>query len=189
MQTALLVAVSRNKEYFNGETFDLDQVVFNLETQPTGAFKLRLLGVAGDAVDTFNTQKGELLNLRPGVELKLGRHLNLNLSQSYQRLDVPGGRLFRENLSEARIVYHLNVRTFARLILQYRDVLRDPDLFPGSVEPESQQLFLQFLASYKLNPHTVVFVGYSDDHDGFQDVGLTQASRTFFAKLGYAWTM
>jgi hypothetical protein len=189
MQTALLVAATRTKEYFDGKTFDLDEVFFTFEAQPTGLFKLRLLGIAGDAVDTFNTQKGQLLNLRPGIELKLGRHLNLNLSQSYQRLDVPGGRLFRENLSEARIVYHLNVRTFARLILQYRDVRRDPDLFQGSVEPESQHLFLQFLASYKLNPHTVVFVGYSDDHDGFRDVSLTQANRTFFAKLGYAWTM
>ena len=97
--------------------------------------------------------------------------------------------LFRENLTEARVFYYFDVRKFVRLIVQYRGIVRDPALFPEPVEPEIHRLFLQFLASYKLNPRTVVFVGYSDNYLGLQDVRLTQSSRTFFIKLGYAWTL
>ncbi len=47
-------------------------------------------------------------------------------------------------------------------------------------------LFNQFLFSYKVNPQTVVFLGYSDNQAGTQSFDLTRADRTFFAKVGYA---
>jgi hypothetical protein len=189
LQTQLFVLASANKEFYNGVTFTLSRVFFTYEMQPGGSIKLRFAGIMGDEIDSFNTQRGDLLNFRPGVELKLGRHINLDLSHSYQRLDVPGGRLFEENLSEARIYYFLNVRSLIRLIAQYRNVMSDPSLFPHPVEPESERFFLQALFSYKLNPRTVVFVGYSDSHTGRGHFDLTQTDRTFFLKLGYAWTM
>jgi hypothetical protein len=108
---------------------------------------------------------------------------------SFQRLDVEGGRLFRENLSDARIFYHFDVRKLVRLTVQYRSIDRDPALFSTPVEPMQRSLFLQFLASYKLNARTVVFIGYSDQYRGGQDLSLTRANRTFFVKLGYAWTL
>ncbi len=188
-QSNLWTSINTNKEYFNGTTFDLNQLTFRFDVQPAGSMKLGFEGDLGDDIDSFNTQKGELFNLRPRVELKLGRHVNLNLSHSFQRLDVEEGTLFRENLTEARVFYYFDVRKFVRLIVQYRGIVRDPALFPEPVEPEIHRLFLQFLASYKLNPRTVVFVGYSDNYLGLQDVRLTQSSRTFFIKLGYAWTL
>ncbi len=57
------------------------------------------------------------------------------------------------------------------------------------MEPEEQSLTSQVLFSYKLNPQTVLFLGYSDSHYGDQTVDLTQTERTFFAKVGYAWTL
>jgi len=189
LQTSVFFVPSMNKEFYNGVTFDLARAFFNSEIQPSGTVKLRLSGVLGDEIDSFNTQKGDLLNLRPGMELKLGRHINLDLSHSFQRLDVDGGRLFEENLTEARLYYYHNVRTLVRLITQLRTIDRNPDLFPSSVEPELNRLFLQFLFSYKVNPRTVFFAGYSDNYNGLQNVSLTRTGRTFFLKIGYAWTM
>ena len=87
-----------------------------------------------------------------------------------------------------RVYRHFDVRTLIRLIAQYRRIDRDPSLFPTPVPPEDSRLFLQFLVSYKLNPRTVVFFGYSDNYKGLYDLHLTQTNRTFFMKLGYAWT-
>lgn len=46
---------------------------------------------------------------------------------------------------------------------------------------------------FRVNPQTVVFVGFSDNFRGFdQDplrVDLTQSDRTIFVKLGYAWIL
>ena len=51
------------------------------------------------------------------------------------------------------------------------------------------RLSSQVLLSYKLNPQTVLFLGYSDSHRGDQDTDLTQSVRTVFAKIGYAWVL
>jgi hypothetical protein len=57
------------------------------------------------------------------------------------------------------------------------------------VEPRSKRLFSQLLFSYKVNPQTVLLVGYSDNYSGLRDLNLTQTDRTFFLKLGYAWVL
>jgi hypothetical protein len=54
------------------------------------------------------------------------------------------------------------------------------------VDPKSESLFSQFLFSYKINPQTVFFLGYSDDYYGDQNFWLTQTNRTVFCKIGYA---
>jgi hypothetical protein len=102
---------------------------------------------------------------------------------------VPGGRLYRANLTQARVVYNLSVRSFVRAIVQYTDITRNPALYTYETEAHSTRLFTQFLFSYKLNPQTVVFAGYSDNYSGGEApaADLRRQNRTFFVKLGYAW--
>ncbi len=126
------------------------------------------------------------------AELKLGRHVNLTFQHDYQRLYTDEDWTLVANLSQARILYHLNVRTFFRAILQYQTVERNPDQYGYSVDPETESLFTQFLVSYKVNPQTVLFLGYSDNRLGMLEpelirTDLTQTDRTFFFKIGYAW--
>ncbi len=148
-----------------------------------------LAAVFGQTVDINNNRQAGLFQLFPSLELKLGRHVNVQLDHTLQRLDDDGPEIFTANLSEVRLFYHFNLRTFVRAIFQYRHITRNPELFVQEVEPKTEQLFTQFLFSYKLNPQTVVFVGYSDTALGFEDLSLTRANRTFFVKLGYAWLL
>ena len=76
---------------------------------------------------------------------------------------------------------------FVRMILQHVDNEFKPDPYSNGRGPEHQNLVSQLLFSYKLNPRTVLFVGYSDSSFATQDYGLTQADQTIFAKIGYAW--
>jgi hypothetical protein len=119
----------------------------------------------------------------------MGDHVNLQLTHTLQSLDVDGGELLKANLTEVRFVYQFNIRMFARVILQYRDVARNPDLYTFEVEPDVEALFSQFLFSYKLNAQTVLFAGYSENRLGTMDFDLTQRDRTLFIKLGYAWVL
>jgi hypothetical protein len=81
---------------------------------------------------------------------------------------------------------------FVRAILQYTDQEINRDLFTAAPVPEDDEhLFSQLLFSYKLNPTTVLFVGYSDNQFGGVDadgriLDLTRFDRTFFFKIGYA---
>jgi hypothetical protein len=183
----------RRDRYWNGVTFDEQFVFAILEMQPAGWFSFFVEGTIGDTIDFANTRPADLVRVEGDATIDLGRRLRMSLGHELQRIDVDGGRLIEANLSQLRAVYQLNVRTFVRAILQYADVEQNAELFddPGSVDPDAERLFSQFLFSYKLNPQTVVFLGYSDNSTGGElvDTGridLTRSDRTFFAKVGYA---
>jgi len=92
-------------------------------------------------------------------------------------------------LAQSRIQYMLSSRAFVRAILQYRWLHQNPLAYDWEVVESSENLFTQFLFSYKLNARTVVFAGYSDNSTGLQTSGLVRTDRTFFIKLGYAWVL
>jgi hypothetical protein len=168
---------------------DLDQLGFNFQIQPSGAYRVSLNGTYADTVDFANNRPATVLQVRPAVELKIGRHVNAQLDHTFRRLAAEGERIFRADLTQLRLVYQFSVRSFVRGILQYQRVARDPAMYTSPVSPETRTLFTQFLYSYKLNPQTVLFLGYSDNRLGMQDFDLTQTDRTFFVKIGYAWLM
>jgi len=62
-------------------------------------------------------------------------------------------------------------------------------LIIDEVDAFTERLFTQFLFSYKLNPQTVLFVGYADNREGDEFVDLTESNRTLFFKFGYAFVL
>jgi hypothetical protein len=192
MQSEINGFFTRRDEFFAGETFEITGGGFQAEIRPSGAATLGLGGYYGGAVDYRNGRKGTQISIRPQAELKLGRHLNVNLQHAYQRLEYEGRETFVANLSQLRAVYNFNVRTFFRAIVQYQDIDRNVEEYLAAVNPETKTLFTQLLFSYKVNPQTVLFLGYSDNSLGLLTPELTRTElsrqeRTFFLKLGYAW--
>ena len=84
-------------------------------------------------------------------------------------------------------VWQFNTRTFVRAILQYTDIERDQDLYEDEIDELEREFFLQLLFSYKVNPRTVFFAGYSEGGFENQDFGMTNTSRAVFLKIGYSW--
>ena len=178
-------------QFFNGTNFSQTFFFSWLEVRPSGNLWLGMFSLGGDTIDFANTRPAERLRLEPNVTYNFGRHLRANLSHTYEKLDVEGGNLFTANLSNLRLTYQFNLRTFARLVLQNTDISRTVELFndPQSVSQETNRLFTQLLGSYKINPRTVVFLGYSDNYRGDERVDLTQVNRAVFLKVGYAWVL
>lgn len=189
-QSFLFAGYGTRDRFFNGKVFP-DQQFLNtyFEVQPTASVLFEFFGSRGDAIDFANTQEGEVLVLEPSFRFNLGLHLRVDLDHEHRKLDVAGGNLFTADLTQLRAVYQFNVRTFLRTILQYRAVDRAPELYTDPVDREFKSLFSQLLFSYKINPQTVLFVGYSDNRSGDQDISLTQRDRSVFLKLGYAWVL
>ncbi len=170
---------------------EFDDVILNgcFGFRPFADLWLHLAWEAGDRIDYANTRAGRVLGLHPTVEYQLGRHLSASLDHNYQQLDVDRGRLYTANVSELRLVYQITRRAFVRTILQRYDYRRTTELYSEPVEPRSRSLSTQLLFSYKLNPRTVIFLGYSDHYAGSRDISLTQTDRTVFFKLGYAFVL
>ncbi len=190
LQSFLWVDVGVRDRSFRGVPFD-DQRFVNswFEIRPTGDFWFGLFSHKSDAIDFANVRAGELTQFEPNVNVNFGLHLKAEFGHVFQRFKVPEGELFEANLTQLRLVWQFNTRSFVRSIFQYRRVDRDPALFQRTVEPRFERLFTQLLFSYKLNPQTVLFFGYSDNRLGDEVLDLTQSNRTLFFKVGYAWLM
>ena len=142
----------------------------------------------GDHIDFSNTRLGRMFSIGPRIELRIGKHFELDLRHNFERMDIDGERLYSTNLSDLRFTYQFNIRSFLRAIVQYSDTKRDPSLYTYEVDSHSKDLTTQFLYSYKINPQTRFFIGYSDT--GFQDDELSKihkTNRTLFTKFSYAW--
>jgi hypothetical protein len=174
--------------YFNME-FDQFNFYVYIHFKPRTYLEFTFVGNFGNRIDYANGRLGDRVRMNPAVSIKPGRHMKLGLGHVFERLKVDDGRLYTANISYLSGAYHLSVRTFFRAILQYVNYNYNSALYGFPIDPEYKRLFSQFLFSYKINPRTVFFLGYSDNYLGNQDFSLTQKDRTFFAKLSYAWSL
>jgi hypothetical protein len=181
----------RRRELYADAYYSLDDYRAEVGIAPSGAVQLALEARAGDAIDLDNARPADWLLLRASATLRLGRHLDLGLSDAFERLSSSGASSVASHLPQLRAVYNLDAHTLLRAILQYRATGRDTAAYAVPVAADEQHLFLQLLLAYEPSPQTVLFVGYADDRDGLTDPSgrtpLTMRSRTFFVKLGYAW--
>lgn len=189
LQSFFVWEANKRKRIYRSVSFSQVYNFAYFSIRPSGFLNAGIWAGYGDEIDYENVRAGKELAFEPDITLKCGKHINLNVSHSFSRLNVEGKRLFTANLTQMRLIYHFNSRAFLRAILQYRDIERNQDVYLSPVDPESNRLFSQFLFSYKINPRTVLFIGYSDNYYGFQDVDLTQSNRTFFLKIGYAFSL
>ena len=175
--------------YYLGKRFDRTFLNHYWEMRPTGSLYLSFEGRIGQEIDYDNVRQGNILRLIPGIRVDAGRHLRLQLNHNFEQLDVQDERLYQANITEVRATYQINARTFVRAITQYFDVSRNTDLYTFEISERDRDLFNQFLFSYKINPQVVLFLGYSDNYQNTLVKNLSQANRTLFFKVGYAFVM
>lgn len=193
LQSNLNLAVARRKELHAGTLYDgLDAAHVGFEFRPSGMATMGFGTELSRTVNYVNAREGVQLALGGDADLKLGRHVNLNFRHSYRRLEHEGVWTFVANLFQLRAVYNFSVRSFFRAIVQYQNVERNPAMYAVLVNKESRSVFTQLLFSYKVNPQTLLFLGYSDNSAGFltpelERQNLLRTDRTFFLKVGYAW--
>ena len=177
------LAISGNTTLFN-EHF----VTLYGEMRPQSSLYLELFVKFGDGIDFDNNRLGRHTEIVPSIGWNVGEHLQINVTHFYKKLVVEQQDLFTANLSDLRITYQFDQRQFLRFIAIYSDIERNPDLYQFAVDKSSRDLGTQLLYSYKVNPLTKVFVGYSNA--AFQDdqlSRLTSAEQSIFMKFSYAW--
>ncbi len=190
MQSFYFVDAAHRERTWKGVTFEEDSFGAFLEIRPTGSLYVELDAGFGDTIDFGNVRPATEIELEPSITWQVGKRLQLGLDHVFQRLDSDEGRILEANLTQVRTVYQINIRTFVRAIVQYADLEFNPELFIEDVAENEEELFTQLLFSYKLNPQTVLFLGYSDNAFGVREdnrvVDLTRTDRTLFFKVGYA---
>jgi hypothetical protein len=189
-QSYLEVAmVRRIDQVYAGQHFPHEFYASYGEFTPTSWFSGGLYVRGGGAIDFANVRPATMQLIEPWLTLRPGQHLNLNLSTSFQTLDVTGGTLFDAELVELRATWQFSTRSYLRLITQHVDVRNDPSLYTFAVDERTQDLNNQLLFAYKINPQTVFFLGYSDGWYAVDEDDFEQQGRTLFLKMSYAWLL
>lgn len=176
--------------FFDGSLFKENKIGVYTQIQPRGGLFLGLWVRAGDQVDFENTRLGDELRVQPRIEWNVGEHLLARLQSSFVKLDSKEGpNIFDAQVHDMRLTWQFSNRSFVRMTMQHQEVERNQAMHIGEVDAKSRDVGRQLLYSYKLNPQTVFFLGYSDKHIDDDDLdSLTSTDRTFFMKFGYAWT-
>ncbi len=189
LQSHSVIRPSRVREGYNGQIFDFNRVRLHLCGKLNGHSQLWFNLEGGGKVDYDNTRPGDFFNFDGGFWYRLGSHFFIEPKYTRERMEVDEGWLYTTAIGQLQASWQFNPRCFIRAIIQYVDNEFNPELYSDGRDPEDRGLFTQFLFSYKLNPRTVLFVGYSDNSAANQDYGFTKTDRTIFAKVGYAWVL
>jgi hypothetical protein len=197
LDTVVNIHANFVRTFYDGEYFDTPYGDLTFSIRPFSGSQLGLQVLAGKGIDYAGSRLADVLSVGPNASFSLLRHLNLVFGHAFERLSIDADTIYTANLSQVKLVWNFNVRSFVRAIVQYQDLEQNPAMFEYPVDSRTRGLFTQFLFSYKLNPRTVFFLGYSDtglggtfdSSLGPTPVGITRTSRTFFLKIGYAWQL
>jgi len=189
MQSYVYTEGWKTRETYANKEFNQTVSVIQGGFWPASNLELDISTIFGDQIDYANIRSGKRVRINPSLTYNLGKHLRLSFDHNYERMTVLDTRLYTANISQLTAVYQFTVRMFFRSVLQYVNYDYNPGNYTFDIDSEFKRFFAQLLFSYKINPRTVLFVGYSDNYVGNQNLRLTQSNRTLFLKLGYAWVL
>ena len=154
--------------------------------------RISLDGFLGQEIDFANAREGNGGRFGLSATTRPTDHLDLQFTGDRRWLDVRAesgrrGRLFTATVARLRAAYTFSARAFLRMIGQYTETKRDPDLYTFAVARKGGSFDGSALFSYKLNWQSVLFVGYGDSSVVNDSGDLAHSSRQFFLKVSYAF--
>jgi hypothetical protein len=190
MQSFIRFTVGPASWYWNGQRFDGNGMDIYSQLRPRGGVNVQMQAHYGEQVDFVNSQLAVERRLQPNVEWNIGQHLLLRLRHTKSILTAKTGqRIYDANLTDLRVTWQFNVRSYIRFTTQRQDIERNVEAYTDQTTPgRSITLGSQLLYAYKLNPQTVLYLGAANS--GLEDdrtADLMQTNRTIFAKFSYAW--
>jgi len=179
------LVVDANTQLFTEQTIGTFTLV-----QPWSGVYIEVETEVGDKLDFRNNRLGDGLEIAPEIRWNANIHAQVALRHTYRTLDADNAEVFTANLTDLRLSYQFSVRSFVRLALIYSDITQNPLNNQGVVTPREKNLGTQLLYSYKLNPQTLFFAGYSDHAYSDDEIQqLTRDDRSVFLKFSYAWML
>jgi hypothetical protein len=190
MQSFIQIGGGPNKRLWNGVLYEGNSAFLYSQFRPRGGINFSISVRKGDQVDFANSRLANELRVQPNLDWNVTQHLLLRLRQTTSRLHSHDGeKIFDADLTDFRATWQFNVRSFLRFTLQRQLVERNVPLFIArGTNEKTLTVASQVLYSYKVNPQTVLYLGYSDNSLEDDRIGdLSRTNRTLFAKFSYAW--
>jgi len=196
MQLYSNFGVVTRKRFYDHVYFNESQFKTYIQVTPISGLRLEVFSRFGSQIDFSNTRLGHIFAVVPTVTWDVNQHLRIRLNHDHTLLNVDSKRLFTADQSDVRFSYQFDMRSKLKLVLQYTNIKRDLTVYKqeyvntNKLNKNYSSFATQLIYSYKVNPQTLFFVGYSDG--GFQNDDLSRLERdkrSVFTKFSYAWQM
>ena len=143
----------------------------------------------GENMDYTNNRLGDWEQVNAELTWFANSHIQLEVHAEREQLQEMEQTLFTANILQGRFVYNFSTRMYIRTILQYTTLERNPALYEDLDNRVSRSLFPQVLFSYKINPRTLLYLGYSGSRAATELNPMQSFERTLFFKIAYAWRL
>jgi hypothetical protein len=179
---------SRNRFYENTQarTYEESYLYIYSFFKPSDSLRVGANIERADAIAYSEERLGEYLRISPEITWQINQHWRARLQHQNIDFDLDSDSgnndLFDARITNFRLTYQIDILSFIRFTHQ--------DFINDGVEGRQRSSSNQLLYSYKINPQTLFFAGYSNQ--ARQNLGFEQQTDTgknLFMKFSYAWQM
>lgn len=191
LQSFARVNFRTGREFEAGQLFAVDRLSVHGEFQPLGGLEMGLNSEISNEIDYVNTRLGDRRRFSPFLKWSVNRHLRVRLNGSLDEFESKEGEnIYDASLMDARVTWQFNIRSSLRLTIQQSDIERNQLAYIEPIDTLSSNTGRQMLYSWKMNPQTVFFLGYSDTYvEDDEIMESTVSDRSWFMKIGYVWSI
>ncbi len=190
LQSFYRVGLGVRDRFWEDNLFRENFRFFDFDIKPISGLALGFFINKGHDVDFSNNRLADSIRGSVYVNANIGKHFSARINHRYRNLSLTEGNIFTANQTDIRLSYQFNIRQRLRLAIIQTDVNRDLSLYnePEDFNKNSENVSTQLIYSYKVNPRTLLFVGYSDAGTQFDDIeSFVTTDKNVFMKFSYAW--
>ncbi|MCB1583984.1 MAG: DUF5916 domain-containing protein [Marinicella sp.] len=190
LQSYFRVGVGVRDHYWDERVFRENYRFIDFEFRPFAALGAGMWFDTGHLIDFANSRLADAKSGGFFFSSNLGKHFQANATHRYRNLSISEGNIFTANQTDLRLSYQFNIRQRLRLAIIQTDVNRNLSLYnePEDHNKNSRHIATQLIYSYKVNPRTLMFLGYSDAGTEFDDIeSFVKTDKSLFVKFSYAW--
>jgi len=190
MQSFYRVGAGVRDRFWNAQLFRENYRFFDFDIKPLSGLATGFYIDAGHNVDFRNNRLADSLRGGAYVNANIGAHFSISVDHNYRNLSIDAGNIFTANQTDIRLSYQFNIRQRLRLAIIQTDINRNLSLYnePDDINKNSEFVATQLIYSYKVNPRTLMFIGYSDAGTQFDDIeSFVKTNKSVFVKFSYAF--
>ncbi|MCH8538663.1 MAG: carbohydrate binding family 9 domain-containing protein [Alkalimonas sp.] len=188
-QDQSLLTIAGNTERYNEQGLH-----FFGEIRPRRDLSMYLYWQEAEVLDLTNERLSDQQRIIANVRYSANQHLDIRWRHTHTDMRYQAAQVFTADLTDLRLTWQFNNRSFMRLALIYTQVDRNlsnyEDSWQSMLSGRQRNLTSQLLYSYQLNPQTVFFIGYGDNASADDKHNeLKRDQRSAFLKFSYAWLL
>lgn len=191
LRSSLNFTVGSRDYFFEQRWFDQDFYLINGSIRPVSQWKLGFNIDVSDDIDFTHIRPGKYYDYGLYTEWQVNDEWYLGADISETDFEVNNEQLFDALIFNLNTNYHFSAKSYLRFIVRYSDVDYNIDLYADPEQVSNlTRVSRQLLYTYKWNPRTAFYIGYSDN--GFEDDTVNKfekTGRTLFTKFSYAFQL